>query len=350
MMTAVVTLKIIKLFHFSDKTYLLLAAFAIFFPRNVQFSAMLNNDGLSFLFSMCALYYALKWWKGGKRFGWIILCALAVGLGMMTKFSSATVCLPIAGIFICEFLRTINKKENSLPFAKLFLQYAAFLCVCVPLGLWFQVYAKIRFDQGLGYVFDNLNRKLYTGDHSFFGRFFIAFDFSEYFGSIWCRPFEGNYNLFNYALRSAIFGEFTYWQGEGFAVLAIILAYLVSAILFISIIYCLVQTWKKKKEGPLWNRFKGQAVISFDDFLFLFLFMQSQALSEIYFYITMPYGCTMDFRYIMPIISAIALTIGFTQRGLEKVDGRGALLLNRLLTMTTVGFLLVSMLFYCVCI
>jgi hypothetical protein len=321
----------------------------IFYPRHIQFAGMLNNDAISYMLGMIAVYHALKWQKGNRHFFRILLCALAVGFGMMAKLSSATICLPIAGIFIYEFIRTLQKKKESMPFWKMFAQYAAFLLVCAPIGLWFQVYAKIRFDQGLGYVFDNLNRKLYTGDHSFFGRFFIAFDFSEYFGSIWCRPFEGNYNLFNYALRSAIFGEFTDWQGEGFAVLAIILAYLVSAILFISIIYCLVRTWKKKKEGPLWNRFKRQAVISFDDFLFLFLFMQSQALSEIYFYIKMPYGCTMDFRYIMPLILGLVLSVGMVGRTLTAAGGTLAYKCSVALYILAGGLIVSASLFYCVC-
>ena len=349
--TAVVTLKILKLFGFHGKTYLLLAAFVIFFPRNVQFSAMLNNDALSFLCSILALYFTLKWWKEGKKLLWILFAGLSVGCGMMAKFSSATVCLPIAGVFILEFVRTLKKKENALPIGKMIVQYGLFLVICAPIGLWFQIYAKIRFDQGLGYVFDNLNQALYTGHHSFFGRFVFAFDLSEYFGTIWCRPFNGNYNLFNYALRSSIFGEFSYWQGEGFAVLSIVLAYTVALFLFISLIFVCVKGWRDgDRSVPLWKRCKAQTILSFDDFFFVFLWMQSQVLSEVYFYLKMPYGCTMDFRYIMPIISAIALTLGFVYKALEKTDGKCAIVLKRVLTLSTIGFLTVSTLFYCVCI
>ena len=184
--TCVVSLKILKMFSFSDKTHVLLAAFVILFPRNMQFSGMLNNDGVSFMFSILALYFALKWWKGNQSLLWILLCGGAVGLGMMAKFSSATVCLPIAGIFIYEFIRTLMKKDGSLGVGKMVLQYGLFLCVCAPLALWFQVYAYQRFGQELGYVFSNLNQKLYTGHHSFFERFFVAFDLSEYFGSLYC--------------------------------------------------------------------------------------------------------------------------------------------------------------------
>ncbi len=345
--TAIMLVKIVRLFGFSKKTELLLSIFVLFYPRQIQFAGMLNNDGLAYLLATLALYFALKWQKGSKAWGWILGCAASVGLGMMTKLSMATVCMPIAGLFIYEFVRTLQKKENGLPLWKCIAQYGGFLCLCAPLGLWFQVYASQKFGQEFGFVFSNLNHKLYTGDHSFFGRFFFTFELSEYFGSIYCRPFEGHFNLFNYALRSSIFGEFKYWQGEGFAITAIFAAYAAAALLFVSLVWIVVQCVRSRKsEQPLWRR----SGISLPDFLFVFLLVQSQALSEIYFYISMPYGCTMDFRYIMPLILGMALLWGYTRQCLEAQGGRVSLALNRL-TLIAVGALLVSStLFYCVCI
>ncbi len=345
--TAVVLVKTVNLFGFSDKTKVLLSAFVVLYPRQIQFSGQLNNDALSYTLGVLATYYALKWQKGSKSWAYILLTAVAVGLGMMTKLSSATVCLPIAGIFIYEFIRTLLKKEGALPLSKCIFQYGAFLLVCAPLGLWFQVYAGVKFGQEFGFVFSNLNHKLYTGDHSFFSRFFIAFDLSEYFGSIYCRPFEGNYNLFNYALRSSIFGEFTYWQGEGFAVGAIVSAYLSAILLAISLVWAIVVCVRTRKEE---NGVLRRAKIPLSDFLFALLLVQSQVLSEVYFYIKMPYGCTMDFRYIMPLILGMALTLGYTREVLAVEGGKFSTVVNRLTLLAVVGFLGVSSLFYCVCI
>ncbi len=345
--TAVFLVKTVRLFSFSEKTKLFLSAFVIFYPRQVQFAGMLNNDGISYMLGIIALYCALRWQKGSKHPAWILGCSFAVGLGMMAKLSSATVCLPIAGIFIYEFVRTLQKKEGSLSLGSMIFQYAVFLLFCVPLGLWFQVYANIRFDQEFGFVFSNLNHKLYTGDHSFFSRFFVAFDLGEYFGSIYCRPFEGHYNLFNYALRSSIFGEFSYWHGEGFAVTAILTAYLSAIFLAISLVWGIVACVRTRKEE------KGvfaRAGLSWSELLFVFLLVQSQVLSEVYFYIKMPYGCTMDFRYIMPLILGIALTIGYTRKVLVAEGGRFSTVMNRLTLLSVGAFLTVSTLFYCVCI
>ncbi len=342
--TAVIMLKILKELGFSGKLYLFLAAFVIFYPRQIQFSGMLNNDGIAYLLAIAALFFALRWWKGGKSIVYILLCGLGVGLGMMTKLSSATICIPIAGIFIYEFVRTLLKKEDALSLWQMALQYGLFLLVCAPIGLWFQVYAYIRFDQPFGYVFDNLNRKLYTGHHSLFSRLIFTFDLSEHIGTLYCRPFSKNYNLFAYALRSSIFGEFSYWQGEGFAVLSVFIAYMVSLLLLIALIYCVLFYLKKRRAG------EKISPLSHKDLLFAFLLVQSQVLAEMYFYIKMPYGCTMDFRYIMPLILGLALTVGYTQKTLALADGQFAKTLSNALYIGCAGLLISSMLFYCVCI
>jgi len=342
--TCMFSLKILKLFDFSDKTRVILSAFVIFYPRNIHFAGMLNNDPVAYMFGTLALYYALKWWKKGKSPAYILLCALGVGFGMMAKLSSATVCLPIAGIFIYEFIRTLRKKEGAIPLWQMVLQYGAFLLVCAPIGLWFQVYAKARFDQGFGYVWNNLSSGLYTGDRSFFERFFFTFDKNELFGSLWCKSFD-NYNLFHFCLRSSIFGEQSYKQGEMFAIPSVLFAYAVCILLFIAIVWCIVRYFISKKQE---NGLYAKAPVSFKDLLFVFLLVQSQVISQIYFNISMPYGCTMDFRYIMPLILGVALTMGCVQKCLVADNGKVSIVLHRLLTVVTIGFLAASALFYCV--
>ena len=344
--TAVTLVKMLKLFHFNEKTYLFLSAFVIFFPRHIQFAGMLNNDAIAYMFSTLALYFALKWWKGNKSFVYILLCGLAVGLGMMAKLSSATVCLPIAGIFIYEFIRTLLKKEDALKLWQMVLQYGLFLCICAPIGLWFQVYASMRFDQPLGFVFSNLNKKLYTGHHSVWGRFGITFDLSEYLGTLYCRPFEGNYNLLNYALKSSIFGEFAYTQGDSWGAVSVLFAYMGVVLLVFGAIWCVVLWWKNRKDE---NSFLHQnSPVSHQDVLFTALLVASQVLSEIYFYIKMPYGCTMDFRYIMPLIFGLAVSVGIIGKILTAYGSNRALNFCTIFYIIVGAFLVSSTLFYTV--
>jgi len=106
----------------------------------------------------------------------------------------------------------------------------------------------------------------------------------------------------------------------------------------------------KRRKNPEFRTGLNGAFTDKKMLFFAFMLLQSQVLSEIYFYIKMPYGCTMDFRYIMPMILAIALTLGYTQKTLVLVGGKTATALERLLLLLSIGFLIASSLFYCVCI
>jgi 4-amino-4-deoxy-L-arabinose transferase-like glycosyltransferase len=339
----VISLKILKLLNVKDWAYVAVAAFVIFYPRGIQFSGALNNDGVAYMLSVMALYFVLKWWRKGKRLCDIIGCALGIGAGMMAKMSSATVCLPVAGIFIYEFVRTLKKREDALTLKKMIVQYAVFLVICAPLGLWFQVYAKIRFDQPFGYVFDKLNQRLSTAGHTAFERFFpIAFDSHEYFDSVWCHVFGWNYNLFHFALRSSIYGEFNeYTRGESVAIAAVTFAYIAVVLLIVVLVratYLFFRYDLKRKDD--------KSKIEKENVFFVLLLMLSQILSMIYFNIKMPYACTMDFRYIMPMILGMGLTLWLSCGRLCRSGGRLSIALVRCTVAVCIAFLATSALFY----
>ncbi len=341
--TMVTLVKTMRLLGVKGYALAALSALAVFFPRHIQFSGMVNNDAISYMFQMLALYYCIKWWKNGKKFLHLMLCSLFIGLGMMAKISCATIALPIAAVFIYEFVGTLKRAPESMPLWKMVVHYGLFLCVCAPIGLWFQVYAKIKFDQPFGYVFSNLNHRLYTGDHSLFSRLFVTFNPREYFGSLYCRPFDYHYNLFLYALRSSLFGEFSYSRGNPFAVSALVMAFIAAVMLVISVVYCIVLYFKngKKTDNDEQAR-KGIYIIV--------CLTLSQIISEVYFYVKMPYGCTMDFRYIMPIILGVVMTYYYTQKRLKTVGSQTAKGIACLSSVSVYIMTALMIMFYCVCI
>jgi hypothetical protein len=146
-------------------------------------------------------------------------------------------------------------------------------------------------------------------------------------------------------LRSSIFGEQPYKQGDVFAFAAVVLAYATAILLFAAIVWCIVRYFSSKKEE---NGLYQTKPVSFKDLLFVFLLVQSQVISQVYFNLSMPYGCTMDFRYIMPLILGMALTIGCAQTCLVTDGGKISVVISRLLSIVMVGFLLSSVLFYCI--
>ncbi|MFQ7078449.1 MAG: hypothetical protein ACLRSW_11230 [Christensenellaceae bacterium] len=72
-------LKILRLFDIRGKGAMLISAFVTLYPRNIQFSGMLNNDGVSYMFAILALYFCFEMVEAGQRFGNILACGLCVG-------------------------------------------------------------------------------------------------------------------------------------------------------------------------------------------------------------------------------------------------------------------------------
>jgi len=314
-----------------------------------MFAATLNNDPLAYLNSLAAIYFALRWRAGGRKITDIVCCALLVGLGISAKLSAAVVCLPIGCVFAYEFIKSLVKKGEYTPIGKLMASFAIFLVICAPLSLWFTVYAKIKFDQPFGFVFDNLNKALSTDHHNLFERLFVTFDRNEWFYTFYLRTFTNNstgvynnFNMFNFATRSAIFGEFSYSGGEAFAATALISLISLTFVVALTIVLYIVAVIKDRKAGLSQAGFftVGENVETsvFGAILFL-----SQMISYVVFYIKMPFSCTMDFRYIMPVIISIPLMLaGFNP------DGRGRFykIVGATLKINVAIFIACSTLFY----
>ena len=309
--------------------FYLASAFICFFPRFIQLSGQLNNDILTIMLSFAGVYFTLRW-KDTDSWLDIILIAVTIGLSMMTKLSGAVVCLPIAVLFIWKFIQVIKNKNGLV---RTIMQFIVFLAICAPLGLWFQVYAKIRFDQSFGFVFGNLNDALSVSQYNFFERFLTPFAGDLFNNGIFCNAFE-DYNLFTYTMKSAIFGEFSFWQGEGFGFLAVVSNYLVT---LSTIVLFVILAFKKK-----FNLLSKEWVFAWTMFL-AFVF------SQLFFNIKMPYGCTMDFRYMVPIVLPMGYLIGSIDEQLRAMS-KGYQITGRVYRYSVYAFLGSSMLFYMVCI
>ena len=115
--------------------------------------------------------------------------------------------------------------------------------------------------------------------------FINIFDFKDMFSGLWGNTFE-NYNVPNFLIKSALFGEYTFAGVDGIAILSLIFNYL---FVYMSLVLMVIYFIYSKKEHFEVKIIAGTLIIS-------------QLIAQLYFNIKMPYGCTMDFRYIVPII------------------------------------------------
>jgi hypothetical protein len=210
------------------------------------------------------------------------MIGLFTGLAMFAKLSGALIAVPAMVAYIIVFIQCIRKKE---PFKHLIFQALIIGAIAAPLGLWFHIYAKIKFDQPFGFVFSNLTSALYHGDKSFFARFINIFDFGDMCTALWGNTFV-NYNMPNFLIKSALFGEYGFSGADALAGFALVFNYL---FVYLSLALMVIYFIKSGKEHFEIKIIAGALIVS-------------QLLAQLYFNIKMPYGCTMDFRYIVPII------------------------------------------------
>ena len=304
------------------------ALFIALFPALIILAGQENNDPLCVMNCFIAMYFTICWLEDHSYKNAIFL-GIFIGLAMFAKLSGAIIALPAIVAFLYVLISNIVKKNPD--FKHQLIQGAIIGAIAAPLGLWFHVYAKARFDQPFGFVFNNLSSRLYTGDHSFFERFINIFDFNDMNTAIWANAFN-NYNVPNFLIKSALFGEYTFRGADAFATLAVIFNYL---FVYSSLILMILYFAFSKKENLEVKIVAGVLVLT-------------QLLAQFYFNVKMPYGCTMDFRYIVPIIigfmilDVLALDFFIKKNDFKKYFGVATFIIGGLLLVSITAFYLTA--------
>lgn len=257
------------------------ALFVALFPALFILAGQENNDPLCIMNCFIVIYFTVCWWENHSYFNAAMIGVFG-GLAMFAKLSGALIVVPAIVAFIYVLIQSIIKKEK---FVYILIQGAIIGLIMAPLGLWFHIYAKVKFDQPFGFVFSNLNTNLYVGNYSFFNRFINIFDFSDMATSLWGNTFV-NYNLPNFLIKSALFGEYSFMYADALAVISLVLNYIFVYASLLLMVFYFIYSGKEHLEIKIIG---GVLIVS-------------QLLAQLYFNIKMPYGCTMDFRYIVPII------------------------------------------------
>lgn len=268
-----------------------------FCPTFYIMAGSINNDILSIAFMLGAFYNTICWYKS-RRMSRMICIALCVGLGMFTKLSVWMVAPPIAFIFIYVFFTELKS------FKKYLCQFAAFLGVCVPIGLFWSVRNLIRFGVPMTYI-QQLSEYSgqYVGNFSLTDRLFyfgkmLFTDVSEQFVF-----YGGGYNEFNPIVglfKTSAFDEGIAVRNfpmiNGFSHVLFWSAVVLGLAGFVAMLYMLL-----RKDNPI----SMPVRVSIGMFYFLLLGMYY------YFCFSFPQVCTMNIRYCVPVIVIGALSLGF---------------------------------------
>ena len=292
---------IFKEFNFSNRIKIILNIILAFNPLLIILSGTINNDELCLLLVLVAVLFLIKWYKSDSLKDFIII-AISTGASVMTKTSGAIVAFPIIYLFLKKLFEELNNSKNtSITIKKNLCLCILFGCISLPIGLWYPIRNNILFGQPLLYVMDPHNADLYVGNYSFLQRFL---PFSSEIGAMYCDPWT-HYNIPIYLLKCSLYGEYS-WKICGMYNVIYYTTIIINIFFVLYILYSIMKNSIIKVEEN--KELKISLAV-------LFLI---NLLSYISINLELPYGCTMDFRYILPTLFVGLLFIGFELKNIEK--------------------------------
>lgn len=122
-----------------------------FHPIYILMSASLNNDALSVMLSVAALYTAIRWYK---KPGPLLISALAlvIGSSMSAKLSSVLTAIGIGPIMIYKIVKDTGAFRDKDRLLKHIRDLFIFALIVFPLGLWWTVRNSILFNMPPTYI------------------------------------------------------------------------------------------------------------------------------------------------------------------------------------------------------
>lgn len=292
-MTLIVILyKIVEKIRMKEKYKILLMIIFAFHPMFIILSGTLNNDILCLLLVSWSILRLINWYNKPDIKNTTFL-AIIIGLSVMAKTSGGIIALPTIYIFILRMVKDIKMtSKKEMMFKKYVYLFVFFGCISLPIGLWYPIRNYIEFGQPILYVMDVNNPDLYVGDNSLISR---LNPFSTEIFKMYCDPWI-DFNIPTFLVKCSLFEEYSWGTNFGIIyTIAIILNITMILAFIISFINCLI---KKEKRNIEWK-------------ISLAILLIFNVVSYLAMNMKLPYGCSMNFRYLLPTIFIGAIFICF---------------------------------------
>lgn len=278
-----------------------------FHPIYILMSGSINNDALSVMLSVVALYIAILWYMYPTT-GRIIMLAVSVGLAMSAKLSAGLLAFPIGAMMIYKIVKDTGRFHDRQKNISYILELIPFAIIVVPLGLWWPIRNKLLYDMPFGYIPEVGENVSSAG---------IA---SRLFDIRTASPFlymksngyeHDEYNLILATIKSSLFGEGDFAQlplavtlaGWGLLIMAVVVI-----VIRITGMICILSS-KEAGPDPGIKLLLGAGVATFVIGYVAFA-MKGANLSA------------MDFRYSAVAVSLLSLFAGLWYDRLEVLGRR----------------------------
>lgn len=325
------TPKICKELELDRRAQPIVLAITAFLPEFYLLAGRVGPDSLSIYFMMLALLLTIRWFKD-QTFPLTIQLAVVYGLAISTKISCAVFAVFTAVLMLIRLVQAIKQKK-AVP---LLVKLVIFGCISLPLGMWYCVRNLVRFDQPFNYVWPiPVTSELYCGNYSFAARF-LNFDLPDLMDSPFANPWD-DFNYPMYLVKCSVFGEFQYgvpeWVSYGLVLMNFALI-LLSLLALVYVAVCCTKTKPMLRFGipALWMLLYGFSVN---------------------FNISYPFGCTMDFRYIVPtaIFGGLCLSVTYgsaLEQRTSRIESAAFKTVGYLISGLTAVFSVISVYMYCI--
>lgn len=311
-----ITYCILKELNIKDNLKIIIMIIIATHPTFIILSGSINNDILLVMLTFLGLLYLIKWYKNSGIKNTVIL-AIITALIALTKISGTIIAVPIMYIFIEKFFEDYFKEKDNKVIKKYIFKFAIFAIISMGVGLSYSIRNMFLFGQGI-FAVPKAGVALYCGDRNLLDRLNI---FSYEWKNIFCNPLE-DCNIIAYLIKSSLFGEYSMSNIHG-KIIATIMLIINIAIIIISII-SLIKILSKKEKKVILNIF--------------IIFYITEIIMYLYSNLSMPYGCTMDFRYIVPTIVLGSIFIVHNMNEKSKIY-------NRIVKSTIIIFSILSVIF-----
>lgn len=322
----VISYRIFKLIKLSDNAMILAMSIICLHPSFFIIGGSINNDMLMILFGYIIVLYTIRWYNEPNIKNTVVL-AVALGLCMMAKTAGIIFAVVIAIVFIIKWINL----EKPFTQRALFGKFALFGGISIPLGMWYFVRNLIMFKQPFGYI-QPIPKSMpdYIGMHNPIERYFTI-PLQQFTGYLYCKPIQGDYNIYAYILKCSVFGEFSYGGVDFQARMLLIFNILVVLLSLASLIY--IWLYDKREETYIYR-------------LILTLVWAAQMISYIFYTTNQAYSCAMDFRFLVPAILTGCAFLGYGTDVMKQNHNKIWKIIRYPVYATVAGFCLSSIFMY----
>ncbi len=296
----IVAYKILKELDVTGRGMIIGMCFIAFHPATIIMGGSVNNDMLTILFMAVIMLETLRFIRK-KELKTLILLALSIGLGMITKLNAAVLAFPVAIIFLMHFVGVI-KTKNKTEILKWIKNYAIFAAIVMPIGLSWIIRNEVKYSEHPGVPVPGPTSPLYTETYSLWTRLGIP-SLEQWHFDFPFHPLRSSAcsNTWAIMFHTAIYAEEYPTDITDSMRFLCQVTFVLSVVLALAAIVIMFKAFLDKRTSK-------------EDRIFTLVGYVAMIISFIAFVIIYPYTCSSDFRYITICLIYTVMTIGLANK------------------------------------